>query len=121
MPPSSNKYLQLLDQGLSAFVFERDESDKPVLSDNSLMVAPCRDELEDYIESTEPSLHTFIKTGLLMDTSGGTIIFSSLAQATDYYRGNMPMDFSYKNPATSTYNRPAAVTAAYASSTVAAD
>ena len=78
MPPAGNKFLQLLDQGLSAFIFEKDEQDKPILSDNPLMVAPWRDELEEFIESTEPTLHSLITCGILMDSKGG-IIFSSLA------------------------------------------
>ena len=40
-----------------------------------------------------------------------------LQQATDYYRGVMPLDFTYKNPAKAVYVRPAAVTAAYAAAT----
>ena len=89
-------------------------NEKPILADNPLMVAPWRDELEDYIEANEPALHSFITTGLYMDTSGGNIIFSSLQQATDYYQGTMPTGFSYKNPAKAVYTRPASVTAAYA-------
>ena len=67
MPPPGNKFLQLLDQGLSAFIFEKDEQDKPILSDNPLMVAPWRDELEEFIESTEPTLHSLITCEILMD------------------------------------------------------
>ena len=48
MPPA-NKYLQLLDQGLAAFVYQRDENGKPVLTDNPLMLGPWRDDLEDYL------------------------------------------------------------------------
>ena len=58
MPPS-NKYLQLLDQGLSAFVFEKNDADEPILGDNPLMLAPWRDELEEYLKAKDPSLVYF--------------------------------------------------------------
>ena len=71
MPPGSNKFLQLLDQGLSAFVYERDQENKPVLNDNPLMVAPWRDELEDYIQEIDPTLHSLVTCGILIDSRGG--------------------------------------------------
>ena len=111
MPPS-NKYLQLLDQGLSAFVYERDENDQPVLGDNPLMLAPWRDDLPDFIQSKNPALSSLIKRGLLLDTSGG-IIFSSLSQATDYYHNKLP-SHTFDAPATTVYSRPASVIAEHA-------
>ena len=57
-----------------------------ILADNPLMVAPWRDELEEYIEATEPALHSFITTGLYMrwtPLAVSNIIFSSLEQASD--------------------------------------
>ena len=62
MPPS-NKYTQLLDQGLHAFVYQRDEDDTPNLGDNPLMLAPWREDLSDYLQTKAPELITRSKVG----------------------------------------------------------
>ena len=81
MPPS-NKHMQLLEQGLSAFVFQHGEGDMPVLGDNPLFIAPWREELPAWIAANNPSLSAVIQYGIQLD-SGGGITFSSLEQATD--------------------------------------
>ena len=113
MPPSSNKYIQILDQGLSAFVFERVEG-KPILSENPLLVAPWRDELEDYLAELNPKFSVLWRSGIIIDTKAtGNIIFSTFQQATDYQQGTMPRDFEFKNPAPVKYVRSAAISAKY--------
>ena len=81
MPPA-NKYIQLLDQGLAAFVYQRDDNDKPVLTDNPLMLGPWRDDLEDYLFEYDSKFIPLISEGTLLDPKDG-IIFSSYEQATD--------------------------------------
>ena len=80
MPGSTNKHLQLLDQGLAAYVYER-ENDIPLLTDNPLMLAPWRDDLEDYIGEIEPAFSTLVRGGFLLNSKGG-YIFSTYKQAT---------------------------------------
>ena len=65
------------------------DADEPILGDNPLMLAPWRDELEEYLKAKDPSLISLMKRGLLLD-SNGSITFSSLQQATDYYQGTLP-------------------------------
>ena len=78
MPPSSsNKYLKLLDDGLSIWMYARNELNQPFLPDNPLLVGPWHDDFDDYLQSTEPMLYSLICTGLLLDSKGG-IIFSTL-------------------------------------------
>ena len=111
MPPSTNKYIQILDQGLSAFVFERVDG-KPTLSENPLLVAPWRDELEDYLAELNSKFSVLWRSGIIIDPKGG-IIFSTFQQATDYQQGTMPRDFEFKSPAPVKYERNSSITARY--------
>ena len=111
MPPG-NKYIKLLDQGLAAFVYQRDDNGKPVLSDNPLMLGPWRDDLEDYLYEYDPKFVPLLTEGTLLDPKGGTI-FSTYAQATDYSYGTMRRDHSILDPPTCPYVRPAEVQAKY--------
>ena len=104
-----NKYLQLLDQGLSAFVFEKEEG-KPILRDNPLLVAPWRDELEDYLCDLDPNHSLLWTAGIILDSRDG-IIFSSYEQATDYNSGFMPRSGTFSSPAPLIYVRSAEVAA----------
>ena len=72
MPPTSNKYLKMLDQGLAAFVSEREDGPdgKPILRDNPLLVAPWRDELEDYLGDTDSKYTSLWTAGILIDSRG---------------------------------------------------
>ena len=111
MPPG-NKYIKLLDQGLAAFVYQRDDNGKPVLSDNPLMLGPWRDDLEDYLYEYDPKFVPLLTEGTLLDPKGGTI-FSTYAQATDYSYGTMRRDHTILDPPTCPYVRPAEVQAKY--------
>ena len=66
MSSGSNKYLKLLDQGLAAFVFELEDG-IPVLHDNPLLVAPWRDELEDYLSDKDSRYPGLWSGGVLID------------------------------------------------------
>ena len=65
MPPSQNNYIKLLDQGLSAFVFERDENDKPVLSDQPTDGGALARRTGDIPGRDDPSLSTLISLSLV--------------------------------------------------------
>ena len=108
MSSGSNKYLKLLDQGLAAFVFELVD-DKPILRDNPLLVAPWRDELEDYLSDLDSKYPSLWSSGLLIDSKG--ITFSSFEQATDYNNGVLRRFYTFQNPAPIMYTRPAGIAA----------
>ena len=110
MSSGSNKHLKLLDQGIAAFVFEPEDG-IPILRDNPLLVAPWRDELEDYLSDKDSRFPSLWTAGVLIDSKG--ITFSTFEQATDYNLGVMPRTFTFKKPAPLVYVRPPTVAAAH--------